>query len=342
MRTGKDRPAYSRYAALGALLGAVAFGTAADAGHLWQTFVVSGSINTTPIAIAGHNLIVGTYSGGDGVIHGFLRASDGAITPFDDPDATSGTTPTSANRSGDITGSFVGSGGHLGFLRKADGAFTAFQYASTSTYPQMINARGAIVGFSQAGSTGFAAFLRKPDGTFISILPGTNAAAVAINKAGEIAGYTVDLPMHGFVRARNGQTTQFDPPNSFITNAVSINDGGAITGISLDTNGIIHGFVREPDGTIALFDAPGGGTSAMATRPRGIDNDGNIVGCVTDDHAVSDGFVREPSGTMHVIDAPGAAASCITAISTAGKLIGQATVGAAKQGFLTLPRVWRN
>jgi len=54
---------------------------------------------------------------------------------------------------------------------------------------------------------------------------------------------------HGFLRARDGTFTTFDPPGGApFTVPVSINPAGAITGYYSDPNAafVNHGFLRSP------------------------------------------------------------------------------------------------
>ena len=336
MHNGKIRSALLRNAFFGATLGAAVFGTAAEASRsLWTTIDPPTGTKTTPTAITGHNMIVGRYWDSNGR-HGFMRTPDGTFTSFDEPDSTGATNPAGANYSGDIVGDFFGQDGTYGFLRKADGTFSAFLYNHSDTYFRAINGNGTIAGYTDNGIV-FSAFLRTPDGTVTPILQGASAVAVAINKSGVVAGYTVGT-WHGFVRERRGRTTQFDPPGSYLTNALAINDSGTITGLFIDPSGT-HGFVRQPDGTITTFDAPG---AIAGTLSNAIDNNGNIAGCAMVSQTNSHGFVRDASGAFHTVDEPGANSTCIAAIGPRGRLIGQYFGGSGVQhGFLAAPGVWQ-
>src|SRR6516225_11891225 len=56
------------------------------------TFDVPGAISTNPSSINNSGAITGGYFDAGGLIHSFLRTSDGTITPFDAPGATCGPT----------------------------------------------------------------------------------------------------------------------------------------------------------------------------------------------------------------------------------------------------------
>src|SRR5438094_1562814 len=95
------------------------------------------------------------------------------ITSFDAPDST-GTFPQSINPRGEITGTYIDSGGvQHGFVRDGRGTFTSFDVpGSTGTFP------------------------------------------FGINPAGEITGAYIDSGrlVHGFVRDRRDRITSFETP----------------------------------------------------------------------------------------------------------------------------------
>ena len=74
-----------------------------------------------------------------------------------------------------------------------------------------------------------------------------NTLPYAINPAGAITGtYQDAIGIHGFLRARNGTFTSFDPPGSAATQSNGINPAGAITGTFFDAGFTAHGFLRIP------------------------------------------------------------------------------------------------
>ncbi len=96
---------------------------------------------------------------------------------------------------------------------------------------------------------------------------------------------------HGFLRARDGTFTTFDPPGSVSTVANAINPAGAITGPYVDVNIVEHGFLRARDGTFTTFDPPGSvGTTAAAINPAGAITGPYINASGTTIH----GFLRSP------------------------------------------------
>lgn len=70
-----------------------------------------------------------------------------------------------------------------------------------------------------------------------------------INLVGTIVGtyFGEDGLPHGFWRAANGSITTFDVPRAgYLTNPVSLNDFGQITGIAYDANFATHGLYVIP------------------------------------------------------------------------------------------------
>ena len=187
----------------------------------------------------------------------------------------------------------------------------------------LIEARGASAtpGRAQAGGCG-------PEFTVVDVATaGTGAfqgsGGTGINANGDIVGTYVTAPSasvlnlaHGFVRvAATGTITPFDAPNAGTaknqgTFAVSINDGGAITGIYSDANTAEHGFLRAADGTFTEFDVPAAPTNVghRGTSPTGINAAGVITGMYETTDTVRHGFVRAADGTITSFDAPGAGA----------------------------------
>jgi len=89
------------------------------------TFDAPGAVATFPFAINPAGAITGYYC--DAITcHGFLRALDGAITPFDAPDDVNGTYAYSINPGGAITGYYCDAIACHGFLRARDGDITTF------------------------------------------------------------------------------------------------------------------------------------------------------------------------------------------------------------------------
>jgi hypothetical protein len=282
--------------------------------------------------------IEGEYIDGNGVFHGFLRASNGVITTFDVPGAGTGpgqgTLPQSINPAGAITGYYIDASGLAhGFLRSPDGTITTFDapgagsvgicsppvICSNGTQGASINLVGAISGQYVDISVVFHGFLRSPDGTITTFdAPGAGTAAGqgtfvtftdGINPAGAIAGGYIDAngAGHGLVRAPDGTITPFDPPGSAFTDNSGINPVGTVTSFYADASFAFHGYVRARDGTFTLFDVSGAGTGPFqGTEPFNINASGAITGAVVDSAGVNHGFLRAVNGSITKFDVPGA------------------------------------
>ncbi len=159
------------------------------------------------------------------VFHGYLRAPDGNITPFDAPGAGTGggqgTFPAGINLFGTTEGNYLdASNVSHGFVRAPFGAIYAFDAPGADTT-----------------DSGY--------GTFPSTL----------NDFGVITGSYLDASgvNHGFLRSPGGKFTTFDAPGADLTSGdfngtfpIGIDLFGVITGYYIDAQGIAHGFVAVP------------------------------------------------------------------------------------------------
>ena len=280
--------------------------------------VLRGFISLTvgaSIAIAiGGPPAVGTESGS--------RA--GSFQFFDVPgagkDAGQGTSPTSINDNGEITGNYKDAESVLhGFVRHKDGTFSKFDAsgatkgAGLGTSPLSINNAGEIVGFFVSGANKARhGFIRRADGSVVSFdAPGSvSTVAQSISGASELIGNFVSNDIaHAFIGHSDGTFAPFDPPESVNTAPESINDRGEIAGYLQDGRGALHGFVRHNDGTFLTFDAPGASArEGKGTCPMWINSTGDIAGYYHS--GVYDslhGFLRRSDGKFVSFDPPGAA-----------------------------------
>jgi hypothetical protein len=189
---------------------------------------------TYPAIFSGINpegAIIGEYADANvnWSTHAYLRAPDGTITEFDDPNAS-------------VTGGGTASLG--------------------------ISPAGEIWGLYEDANSAFHGFLRAPDRTFTEVdVPGAGTGAWqgtadcdfmacfgAINPAGTVTEGYVDASnvVHGFLRSPRGEFTTFDAPGAGNgtyqgTQPTGINPEGAITGFYVDTNNVYHGFLRLAD-----------------------------------------------------------------------------------------------
>jgi len=312
------------------------------------TFSVPGAFVTNPTAINNLGAITGSYTDAGGVKdHSFLRTSDGTITPFDPPEATSEAVFVSfaagINPNGTIVGFYAGTDFLVhGYLRAPNGTFTVFDPPfSVETLPTAINPDGAVTGvFFTFGSTEGHGFLRAPNGTITTFDPlgSTFTRPAAINPAGTVTGLFIDARSvwHGFLRTTDGTITEFDPVGSTQTEAVGINPAGTIVGDFSTTDGFVHGFLRAPNGAITVFDAPG----SQFTLANSIDPAGNIAGSFFI-APTEPGFLRAPNGTFTVF-VVGSELTNPVAINPAGTVTGGFdTFTSAVQGFVGRPKNMR-
>ena len=171
--------------------------------------------------------------------HSQAFSATATFVTFDVPGAGTGsyqgTSPSSINLEGEITGSYVDASSLAhGFLRSPLGFLTPFDAPGevNGTYPSSINLLGAVTGYY----------------------------------------YDVNFVGHGFLRSSNGTFTTFDAPGAVAamigTFPTSINLEGAIAGYYYDVNFVSHGFLRSSKGTFTTFDAPGAGTTTSPQAPR--------------------------------------------------------------------------
>jgi hypothetical protein len=128
-----------------------------------------------------------------------------------------------------------------------------------------------------------------------------NTTPYSINKSGAVVGYYLtnsNGPSHGFLRASNGVITTLDAPKAKCgTDAMSINQGGEITGVYKDASCMAHGYVRAVDGTITTFDVGG----ATETAPESIDDAGIVTGFYEQNNVLH-GFLRAADGKITTFD----------------------------------------
>jgi hypothetical protein len=322
--------------------------------------------------------ITGSYIDSNDVYHGFLRNPDGSFTTFEAPGADTtpgsfnGTSPSSINDLGEITGSYYDVNGvSHGFLRSPEGKFTSFDVPGEGGYgstPSAINLEGAVVGYYTNSTFSFHAFLRSPDGKFTTWI-GPDACtgngsegcfgsgASNVNAFGTIAGGYEDnsgnFVHHSFVRNAQGDLRTFDVHGAGTGSyqgtgcpgcALGLNQLGAVAGTYSDANSVNHGFLRSPQGTITTFDAPGAGTAAdegtgcFSDCPVSLNDWGAITGIYIDANFVYHGYLRNPQGKLVTVDPPGSAGTLPYGINDLGVITGYyIDSNNVYHGFLRLP-----
>src|SRR6476660_6205636 len=132
-----------------------------------------GSFNGTfGVGLTPNGEIEGVFVDVNGVLHGFVRSSQGTFTTYDAPGAGTGagqgTLPESNNTPGAITGQYIdGNFVNHAFVRSNQGTFSTFDVPGTGTgagqgtIPVDNNDTGAIVGEAIDGGTVIHGFLAK-------------------------------------------------------------------------------------------------------------------------------------------------------------------------------------
>ena len=300
---------------------------------------------TYPSGINALGVIAGSYQGADTVYHGFVRRPDGQFTTFEAPGADTtagsynGTSPSSINDLGVITGSFNDASGlSHGFLRTPDGRFTTFDVpgaGENGTFPIGINLEGAVVGYALDSNYLFHAFLRTSYGkiyTFVgpdSCDTGTStgcygSAMTAINMWGLSVGGFMDnsgnFVQRGMIRYLDGTLKTFEAPGAGTGPgqgtgcpgcAWGLNQLGMIAGSYTDSNNVYHGFLLSPKGEFTTFNAPGAGTGnytgtgCSADCPTSVNDFGAVMGTYIDSNFVYHGYLRTPDGKIVTLDPSG-------------------------------------
>jgi hypothetical protein len=123
----------------------------------------------------------------------------------------------------------------------------------------------------------------------------------------------------------------FDVPNSLSTAALSINDGGDVTGGAAISPGKVNGFVRYRDGSIIVFDVP----NSWYTGAKSINFGGDVTGFINGESR-SHAFVRYRDGSIIVFDPPASVSAGAFSINTGGDVTGYYQYGSGDiiRGFV--------
>jgi len=199
-----------------------------------------------------------------------------------------------------------------------------------------INAKGWVVG--DAFPDFHWAWIWKGDTMdVIGRGPGdfTNSGALAVNSAGDSAGYMNDFNestddlTHPFL-ARGGVLTDLGTLGGDFGEGLSLNDGDVVVGDSTTGSGARHAFrwqagVMHDLGTL-------GGTTSVAT---GINGSGEIVGWATNAAGRMRAFRIQGGGAMAGLGTLGGTESVAEALNGSGQIVGWAdTASGAQHAFL--------
>jgi hypothetical protein len=266
-----------------------------------SSFDVTGSILTQPVGINDSGEITGIYEDTAGVERGFLRSGCGVITTFNPGGAAGSTVPTAINAGGAIVGMY--STGNIvppafGFVRYPDGGIVTFNVAGSNyVNPQSINASGEIAGeYFYDGNSQIGGFVRSASGEIETFEYEEGIVPSGINDSGTLTGWYATTAFHGFVRSSQGQITSFDPPGKLMTQNISINRTGSVTGSYSASSSVPgarasnHGFLRTGNGSILSFDPPG----STGTTPTSINDLGVVTGWYFGSTGQAMGFLGLP------------------------------------------------
>jgi hypothetical protein len=211
--------------------------------------------------------------------HGFIRAPNGVITLFDPPGSVMTEIPGAAaiNDAGAITGDYWVCSTDLstcsihGFVRTPKGKYLVVDVPGAGpdgnsfqgTFPQGINDLGEVSGQYVDANSVVHGFVRSASGSITSFDVPTTCTVAAppadcafegtwaggINLVGTVVGvyFGEDGVPHGFWRAANGSITTFDVQRrGYLTDPISLNDFGQITGIAFDARFVTHGLLVTP------------------------------------------------------------------------------------------------
>jgi hypothetical protein len=206
----------------------------------------------------------GDFVDSNGLWHGFIRAKDGSLTTFEEPNAATGsdmgTFAGATNIHGDTIGPYIDGDGVLhGYIRHANNTFTEFDVdGAVDTIPYNENAKGWVVGFFDDENGVTHGFIRKPNGRIIVVDvagagtdPGQGTVVQDISDNEIAVGNYVDADnvSHGFTfSVSDATTTTFDGPGAgpIGTIPISINTSGEVSGSVYDENDDQHGLIGTP------------------------------------------------------------------------------------------------
>ena len=158
---------------------------------------------------------------------------------------------------------------------------------------------------------------------------------LSANNNDQAAGYSQDSKgnFHPYVWNRSSPFLSLLLLNSVSAQATGINDGGAISGFSIDPKGVTHGFLFIK-GRYVILNYPG----STGTQALGVNNNNLVVGSYTDATANTHGFVYNFATNKYqqVDDPNGIGTTLINGINDAGTLVGfwGNTAGGISHGFV--------
>jgi probable HAF family extracellular repeat protein len=312
--------------------------SSAQGNPYWGTYVVA----IDPAGdVAGAYMDVNTT-----VIHGFVRAANGTITPIDAPNAgtgaNQGTAATAIDPAGDVTGMYVDANSVIhGFLLPAGGAITVIDAPGAGTgsyqgtYPTGIDATGDVggmytdannfvYGFVRASSTGMIATYSAPGASApVTQFKGATDRLKSLSRR-------LGRPSSPFLR-RQRPVTLLSKTRSLL---------GKLTRVSPETSGGVLGFGSSGNGSGGLYYGTGNFGNLFFNA---MNASGEITGIYLDGDTVAHAYLRAANGVITVFSAPNAGTATEQGtgglvINTAGTVAGTyADSNSMLHGFVFAP-----
>jgi len=218
-----------------------------------------------------------------------------------------------------------------GFVLQPNGKFTSFEVtgaAHLGTVPDgPLNWAGELGGFYKDANSQFHLFVRDPRGK-ITAFDGPGMCTTGtpngcygggiydVNIFGNSVGAFMDnsgnFVSHQLLRKADGKITTWEAPgagsgpyqgtgfNDTPTLGYpvgSLNTGGTVASMYVDSNYVHHGYIRTPDGQFTSFDAPNADVNPadqVGTWPTSINDLGVVTGWYIDATFTIRGFIRSP------------------------------------------------
>jgi probable HAF family extracellular repeat protein len=294
-------------------------------------FNITGATYVYPLAINDAGTAVGYYGTSSGDPQGFIYAK-GIVTTVSYPKSVQ-TYVSGINKAGTVVGTYRDKNGFFhGFLYTGGKHFTDVSVPNaTATSLRAINDKGIAVGTTTSPS-GVTQLITYAKGSFTTIATqsGETPVPVAINAAGNIAGWYSDASSHGeqsFVYVNGTVTTLPNPGKIFFSQAYGINKSGVAVGQAANVEGQQFGFTYHNSHYNSV-------ACSADCYFYGINDSGVVVGVNFTSPTASTAFVLHGKGTYTTLPAPnGDTNYAATAINNAGVIVGEASVGA----FISTP-----
>jgi hypothetical protein len=259
-----------------------------------------GAIATTASGINSTTspAIVGDYTDTNGVMHGYVRTSNGTFTSYDYPGST-GTSFWGINNKGAVAGYWIDTSGNVHGLFFNGKTFTDIDYpTSIFTTAYGINNSGQVVGTWVNSDGSFQSGYSLVNNVYTNVVypASTSTLASGVNSTGNIVGEWFDTNglAHGFelTTAIGGTYTAVNAPNAAQTTLDKINDAMQASGLTYNSAGTVFGLAANlVTNQFVSFQYPKGNTTVV----RGLNNTPEYVGHYLDSSGVEHGFLAVQS-----------------------------------------------